>query len=72
MEDTRIQACARGQQATLERLLALPGVAQAEAPIKAGFALRLRQLRDQVLATPPNRDASAALLQFRDILGADT
>ena len=72
VEDTRILSCARRQPAALERLLALPGVVEAEAPIKAAFAGQLRRLREQVLATPPNSNASAAVLRFRDILGAHT
>ena len=41
VEDRRIEACAAGMEAELSALRALPGVAEAEARVKADFASRL-------------------------------
>jgi hypothetical protein len=68
VHDTRIAACGRGQKAALEKLRALPGVAELDDTIRFNFEIKLKKLSDKFLGAqlPPN--AHAALLQFREAL----
>ena len=68
VEDRRILSCASGQQAVLDRLRALPGVSEADAAIKAGFAARLARNTAAFLAAPPPQDAPATVHHFRELL----
>ena len=70
VEDRRILACAGGQGRVLENLLALPGVAEAEASVKADFASRLRRNTAAFLASPLAPDAPETLRHFRDLIAA--
>ncbi len=72
VEDRRILGCAAGQPAVLDRLLALPGVAAADAEIKAQYAGRLQATRDAFLAVPPAVGEPRAVAFFRDMLKGDT
>jgi hypothetical protein len=70
MVDRRIEACARGCAAMMERLLALPGIAERNAAIKTRFAKDLKRMAEDFLATKSPPDATPALLRFRDALAA--
>ena len=70
VEDRRILACARGQAAVLERLLSLPGVAEADGAAKAGFAARLRGNTAAFLARPLPDEAPDSWRLFRDVLAS--
>ena len=64
VEDHRIQSCARNQPEVLMRLLALPGVAEADAQVKAGFATQLARNTADFLATPIAEDAPETIRHF--------
>jgi hypothetical protein len=70
VDDHRILACARGQDAVRARLLALPGVAEADRAIKTVFASKLAQGTDAFLSMPPLAGESDAVRQFRHIVAA--
>ena len=67
VQDRRLLACAAGQGAELERLLALPGVAAADAGIKARFA-NLLHTNAVTFAESVLTDASPAVLHFQEII----
>lgn len=67
VEDTRIQACARGQAAHLAWLMDLPGVAAAQARIQAEFPARLAALTRRFLSEK-GADEVPALEKFRAVL----
>ena len=68
--ERRIELFAKGQSAMRERLLALPGVADAHTAIKRDFAERLKTLSESYLAAPPPPDSTPTLLRFREALAA--
>jgi hypothetical protein len=70
VSDRRIEGCAKGQAAMHARLLALPGVADADDAIKRGFAEKLKTLSKEFLAAPLPHDASVAQKRFRDAVAA--
>jgi hypothetical protein len=59
VEDTRLLECAAGQGAVRERLLALPGVAEADTAIKSNFVRELARIRAEFLANEPAREHDA-------------
>ncbi len=67
VEDTRIQACARGQAAHLAWLMDLPGVAAAQARIQAEYPARLAALTKRFLSEK-GADEVPALEKFRAVL----
>jgi hypothetical protein len=68
VRDFRIEACAKGQQAMLDRLLALPGVAELDESIRFDFEVKLGQLAENFLAAGVPDNPPPALLQFREAL----
>jgi len=68
MRDTRIASCAKGQAAVLERLLALPGVAEIDETIRFNFEMKLGQLAENFLGAAVPHNPPPALLQFREAL----
>jgi hypothetical protein len=68
VEDLRIQACAQGQPAVLDRLLRLPGVADCDAEIKARFGARLAANTRAFLETPLPEGASGQVSAFRTLV----
>jgi hypothetical protein len=68
IRDTRIDSCAKGQQAELEKLLALPGVAELDDSIRFDFEVKLGQLAENFLAAPVPDNPPPSLLQFREAL----
>ena len=68
VEDTRILAAAAGHAAMLARLLALPGVAEHHARIKADFAERLRETVANFLGRRLQGDETAEMMEFRDMV----
>jgi hypothetical protein len=68
--DRRIESFGKRQASMRDRLLALPGVADADAAIKRDFSQQLNTLAENFLAVPPPHDASPAHLRFRDAVAA--
>jgi len=68
VRDTRIASCAKGQAAVLERLLALPGVAEIDETIRFNFEVKLGQLAENFLGAAVPHNPPPALLQFREAL----
>ncbi len=68
VDDRRILSCARNQPAALEKLLAMPGVAHADAQVKAGFAEQLARNTADFLADPMAQDAPETIQHFRELL----
>jgi hypothetical protein len=66
--DLRTQHCAAGMGMELARLRAIPGVAAAEADIKADYAADMEALCLQFLRMPARRNESEAYAAFRRIL----
>lgn len=64
VRDTRIAACARKQAAVLDRLLTLPGVAEADAAIKTAFKGQLVRTAQAFLAM----EESGGNEHFREII----
>ncbi len=71
VEDRRILSCARNQRAALDRLRALPGVAEADAATKAQFAGQMARNTQSFLSAGLPPDAPETLRQFHALL-ADT
>lgn len=68
IQDTRISLCGHGQAAMLEKLRALPGVAELDETIRFNFELNLKKLGDTFLAAPLPAHPPDALLRFREAL----
>jgi hypothetical protein len=68
VRDARIDSCAKGQAAMLEKLLALPGVAEIDERIRFDFEVKLGQLAENFLAAAVPDNPPPALLQFREAL----
>jgi hypothetical protein len=68
VKDTRIAARRPAQMAMLEKLLALPNVAETDETIRFNFEITLKKLSDKFLAARMPQDAPAALLRFREAL----
>ncbi len=68
VEDGRVVACAAGQGAVLQRLLALPGVAACDAAIKAKFAEQLAANARAFVDGGLPADASASVRGFTGIV----
>jgi hypothetical protein len=68
VEDKRILACAAGQGAVLERLRALPGVADCDDALKAQFGAALQGVRRNFLAGRPGADEPEFITRFRNML----
>jgi hypothetical protein len=68
VKDTRIDICAQGQAAMLDKLLGLPQVAETHATIMFNFETKLRGLAEKFLEAPVPFDARPALLRFREAL----
>jgi hypothetical protein len=65
VEDRRAEACARGQNALRQSILALPGVGAVAAEIEANFPAQLRRATEDFLAAPAPAGAPARLEHFR-------
>jgi hypothetical protein len=68
VEDRRILDCAGGQAAALAALRALPGVADADATLKAAFAQRLTRMVQAFAASAPQPGEPIEFAPFRDLL----
>jgi hypothetical protein len=68
VEDRRILGCAGGQAAALATLRALPGVADAEATLKANFTQRLTRMVHAFAASAPQPGEPIEFAPFRDLL----
>jgi hypothetical protein len=68
VRDNRIDSCAKGQAAMLEKLRALPGVAEIDESIRFDFEVKLGQLAENFLAAAVPDNPPPALLQFREAL----
>jgi hypothetical protein len=68
VEDRRILSCAGGQAAALAALRALPGVAEAEAALKANFTQRLTRMVKAFVASTPQPGEPLEFAPFRDLL----
>jgi len=68
VDDRRIQACAEGMEAELAALRALPGVAQAEARVKADFLSRLLRMTAAFVEQGEGGEEPASFGPFRDVL----
>jgi hypothetical protein len=68
VEDRRILGCAGGQAAALAALRALPGVADAEATLKANFTQRLSRMVRAFAASAPQPGEPIEFALFRDLL----
>jgi hypothetical protein len=67
--DRRILACAQKQSEMLEKLLALPRVAECNAAVQRAFQERLTVLAKEFLAATP-ANASPVMARFRDAVAA--
>jgi hypothetical protein len=68
VKDTRVQICAQGQGAMLEKLLGLPGIAETQETITFNFETKLRSLSEKFLAARVPYDAKPGFLRFREAL----
>lgn len=68
VEDRRIQTCAAGMEAELAALRALPGVAEAEARVKADFSSRLVRMTAAFVEQGAGGAEPASFGPLRDVL----
>ncbi len=71
IRDTRILQCAGGQPAMREKLLALPGMAEAQARVVAQFTAEVARIRGEFLASPVRAGEHDIIGQLRAVVSGE-